>query len=271
MASSTAFFATFSLSPIIVILVSVFSLYFKSEQIRKQLFEKLQTTVGPYATEEIEKIVHNFMAVTESAWITIGGFIFLLFVATTLLGIIRKAIHQLWYIRRKSSVRIQYGIKERMIGIGMLLFLGLLFLVALLLDASVAVIREHFPDVNTAWIRFMNILFSLLVVTAWFTGVFKILPEARVKWKVALAGGLLTAVLFSIGKIILGKLLVESNLQTLFGASASIALLLLFIFYSALMMYYGAAFTHVYAEAIHQPIQASRYADEYEKRVVQHS
>ncbi|MBT1709042.1 YihY/virulence factor BrkB family protein [Fulvivirgaceae bacterium PWU5] len=271
LASSTAFFATFSLSPIIVILVSVFSLYFKSEQIRKQLFEKLQTTVGPYATEEIEKIVHNFMAVTESAWITIGGFIFLLFVATTLLGIIRKAIHQLWYIRRKSSVRIQYGIKERMIGIGMLLFLGLLFLVALLLDASVAVIREHFPDVNTAWIRFMNILFSLLVVTAWFTGVFKILPEARVKWKVALAGGLLTAVLFSIGKIILGKLLVESNLQTLFGASASIALLLLFIFYSALMMYYGAAFTHVYAEAIHQPIQASRYADEYEKRVVQHS
>jgi membrane protein len=270
LASATAFFATFSLSPIIVILVNVFSLYYKSETIRKQLFIKLQTTLGPHATQEIERIVNNFMSLEGSTWITIGGFVFLLFVATTLLGIIRKAIHQLWYIRRKSSVRLRYGIKERLIGIGMLFLLGFLFLAALLLDASVAVMREYFPNVNTAWIRGINIIFSILVVTTWFTGIFKILPEARVKWKVAFAGGLLTSILFSIGKLILGKLLVESNLETIFGASASIALLLLFIFYSALMMYFGAAFTHAYAEAINHPIQAGRYADEYEKRVIQH-
>ncbi len=205
LASATAFFTTFSLPPIIIILVSVLGLYFKSEHIRQQLFDKLTSMLGGAATGEIEKIVHNFMKLEGNAWVTAGGFLFLLFVATTLLSIIRKAIHQLWHIRRKSSMKLYYGVKERMLGLGMLLFIGLLFLASILMDASVSLFRRQlhdiFPDVDAMVIRILNIVFSILVVTIWFTVLFKVLPEARVKWRVAFAGGFLTGLLFSIGKL----------------------------------------------------------------------
>lgn len=272
LASSTAFFATFSLSPIIVILVNVLGLYFKSESIRHQLFAKLQVTFGHQTASEIERIVNNFMAFEGNWWITILSFLFLLFVATTLLGIIRKSIHKLWHIRRKSSVRLKYNIKERLLGLGILGFIGLLFIVSLMLDTSLAIFRDYLreliPVVNSFLIRVINQIVTIGVVTVFFTFLFKILPEARLSWKVAFTGGIVTALLFSLGKYILGYLLVEGDLKTIFGASASIALLLLFIFYAALIMYFGAAFTYFFAKAIHDPIRPGKYADEYEERVL---
>lgn len=273
LASATAFFATFSLSPIIVLLVNVLSLYyFQSELISHQLFEKLKVMLGNRTASEIEMIVNNFMSFKATWWVTIVGFIFLLFVATTLLGIIRKSIHQIWFIRRKSSVKLKYNVKERLIGIALLMFIGLLFVISQLLDTSLTVFHHYLVKLigaNTFLVHAINIIFSILVVTSWFTVLFKILPEARVKWKVALAGGLVTGLLFSLGKYILGLLLVESNLKTIFGASASIALLLLFIFYASMIMYYGAAFTYAFGKVFELPISAGKYADEYEENVIE--
>lgn len=275
LASATAFFATFSLPPIIIIIVNVLSLYFQSDIIRHQLFNKLRGTFGIQTSREIEKIVDNFMSLESNVWITLLGTIFFLFVATTLLTIVRKAIHQLWNLRRKLTGRLKYDLKERMLGLIMLVFIGMLFLVSLLLDTSLTVfhgyLQQLIPTVNTTFIRLINIIFSILVVTTWFTILFKFLPEARVQWKVALAGGLVTGLLFSVGKFLLGLLLVESNLKTIFGASASIALLLLFIFYSSMIMYYGAAFTHVFGSAFNKPIHPGKYSDEYEERVITES
>ncbi|HYG19541.1 MAG TPA: YihY/virulence factor BrkB family protein [Ohtaekwangia sp.] len=272
LAAATAFFATFSISPIIVILVNVFSLYFKSNVIRQRLFRQLETILGERTTEELEKIVQNFMALKSTWWITIAGFVFLLFVATTLLGVIRKAIHQLWRLRRKSSIRLKYGVKERLVGLAMLSFIGLLFLVSQLLDASMIFLRDYLseliPSVDAVIIRLINIVFSLLVVTAWFSLLFKLLPEASIRWRVAFAGGFVTALLFTAGKFLLGRFLINSNIENIFGASASIAVLLLFIFYASLIMYYGAAFTYVYGKSIDKPIIAGRLADEYEERTV---
>src|SRR5690606_19526928 len=115
-------------------------------------------------------------------------------------------------------------------------------------------------SLDVTLIRLINIVFSILVVTAWFTIIFKFLPNAKIQWGVATTGGLLTAVLFNIGKWILGKLLLYNNVVTFFGASASFALILLFIFYSALILYYGASFTFVYGDAIHKPILPGKYS-----------
>ncbi len=273
LASATAFFATFSLSPIIIILVNVLNLYFQSDTIRQQLFDKLRATFGTQTAADVERIVNNFMSLEHNGWIALVGFIFLLFVATTLLGIIRKAIHQLWNLRRKSTIKLRYNIKERARGLVMLGCIGLLFLLSLLLDTSLAIFRGYLqnliPGIDATLIMLINIIFSLLVVTTWFTILFKVLPEARVHWKVAFAGGFVTALLFSIGKYVLGILLVEGNLKTIFGASTSIALLLLFIFYSSMIMYYGAAFTHTFGNAFNRPIHPGRYSDEYEERVIE--
>lgn len=267
LASSTAFFATFSLSPIIIILVNVLSLYFKSERINEQLFKEIQELFGQQTANQIESIVENFRSFNTAGWITVAGTIFLLFVATTLLNVTKQAIHQLWHIRQKPGHKLRYTIRERLIGIAMLVSMGILFSVSLLLDAAVGIMQDYLqrivPEADTALIQIIQHVFSILVVTAWFTVLFKFLPDAEIHIKVAFAGGLLTTLLFTIGKFILGKLLVYSNVANIFGASTSIALLLLFIFYSSFIIYFGASFTHAFGKAIDKPVKAGKRAEGY--------
>ncbi len=272
LASATAFFTLFSLAPILVILINILSILFRNNKITEALFQSIQKVFGAETSEQIRSIVENVKSFGGEWYITVGGFIFLLFVATNLLNIIKKAINHLWRIRRSTSKRIKYNLRERLIGILMILSIGFVFIIALLLDTSVAFLEEYLqeliPSVDTILIRTVNIIFSVLVVTAWFTILYKILPDAIVHWKVALVGGLLTAVLFTIGKWILGQLLDYSNMVTIFGAFASVFFILLFIFYSSLILYYGASFTYRYAIETNRPIKPRKYSDNYEMKIV---
>jgi membrane protein len=272
LASATAFFTLFSLVPIMIILVNILGLIFRNNKIAESLFEPLQKVFGVETSEQIQGIVENVKSVAGEWYITAGGFIFLLFVATNLLNIVKRAINQLWRIRKSTSRRIKYTLRERLIGILLILSIGFIFIISLLLDTSVAFLEGYLeqliPSVDTILIRTVNIIFSILVVTAWFTILYKILPDAVVHWKVAIVGGLHTAVLFSIGKWILGHLLDYSNMVTIFGAFASVLFILLFIFYSSLILYYGAAFTYGYASATEKPITPRKHSVNYEMKIV---
>ncbi|MEO5978377.1 MAG: YihY/virulence factor BrkB family protein [Chryseolinea sp.] len=272
LASATAFFTLFSLTPILVILVNISSLLFRKIKITYALFESIQRVFGNETSKQIQSIVENVKSFGGEWYITVGGFIFLLFVATNLLNIIQKAINQLWGIRKSRSKKIKYGVRERLIGILLILAIGFVFVISLLLDTSVAFLGGYLhkliPTVDTIFIRTANIFFSVLVVTAWFTILFKILPDAVVNWNVAVVGGLLTSVLFSIGKWILGQLLDYSSMVTIFGAFASVFFILLFIFYSSLILYFGASFTYSYASATNRPIKPRKYSDNYEVKII---
>ena len=272
LASATAFFTLFSLTPILVILVNILSLLFRNNKITAALFQPIQKVFGEETSDQIRTIVENVKTFGGGWYITVGGFIFLVLVATNLLNIIKKSINQLWRIRKSPSKKIRYNLRERLIGILLILSIGFVFIISLLLDTSVAFLegylQELIPDVDTIFIRTVNIIFSVLVVTAWFTILFKILPDAIVHWKVALAGGLLTAVLFTIGKWILGHLLDYSNMVTIFGAFASVFFILLFIFYSSLILYYGASFTYGYANETNRPIKPRKHSDNYEVKII---
>ena len=272
LASATAFFTLFSLTPILVILLNILSILFRNNKITETLFQPIEKVFGTETSEQIRSIVENVKSLGGEWYITLGGFIFLLFVATNLLNIVKQAINQLWLIRKGASKKIRYSLRERLVGILLLLFMGFVFTVSLLLDTSVAFLEgylhELIPGVDAIVIRTVNIVFSVLAVTAWFTLLFKILPDAIVHWRVALVGGLLTAVLFTIGKWILGQLLNYSNMVTLFGAFASVFFILLFIFYSSLILYYAAAFTYCYASESNRPIKPRKYSDSYEVKIV---
>ncbi len=272
LASATAFFTLFSLAPIMVILASILSIIFRNNKISESLFQPLERVFGSETSEQIQAIVANVKSVAGDWYITLGGFIFLLFVATNLLKIIKKAINQLWRIRKSHRRRIKYSLRERLIAILLILSIGFIFIISLLLDTSVAFLQGYLeqliPSVDTILIRTVNIIFSILVVTAWFTIVYKILPDAVVHWKVALVGGLLTAVLFTIGKWILGYLLNYSNMVTIFGTFASVLFILLFIFYSSLILYFGAAFTHAYASLTDRPIKPRKHSVNFEVRSI---
>ena len=272
LASATAFFTLFSLTPILVILVNILGILFRNNKITGALFQPIEKVFGGETSEQIRSIVENVKSFGGAWYITVGGFIFLFFVATNLLNIIKKSINQLWRIRNSPSKRIKYNLRQRLVGILLILSIGFVFTISLLLDTSVAFLegylQELIPGVEIILIRTINIIFSILVVTAWFTILYKILPDAIVHWKVALVGGLLTAVLFTIGKWILGQLLDYSNMVSIFGAFASVFFILLFIFYSSLILYYGASFTYGYANETNRPIKPRKHSDNYEVKIV---
>src|SRR5688500_967263 len=232
--SSTAFFATFSLSPILILLVHLFSLYFTSDKIDYQMFQAIASTFGPETARDIEKIVLNFMELRSGWLITIASSIFFLFVATTLLTVVKKAIHKLWHIRSKPEWHLRYFGWERGTAILLIFYSGILLLLSILVDTGLAVSRDYletiWPEIAIGAVQVLNVLFSVVVITIWFTLIFKLLPEARVCWEVAFVGGFLTALLFSAGEFILGNILVHARLASIFGATTSLALILLFIF-----------------------------------------
>lgn len=271
--SSTAFFATFSLSPIIILLVNLFSLYFRSEEIGYQLFKVLASTVGEETARDIQKIVGNFMDL-ESGWlITLVSSVFFLFVATTLLTVVKKSIHKLWHIRSQPQWHLRYFGWERGTAILLIFYSGILMLLSILVDTGLAVSHDYlqviWPGAAIVAVRVLNVIFSIVVISVWFTLIFKILPEAKVNWEVAFVGGFVTAILYSIGELVLRKVLVHARLENIFGATTSLALLLLFIFYCSFILYFGAAFTHEYAIKTDQRIGTSRHSKLYEEKIVE--
>ncbi|ELR73896.1 Ribonuclease BN [Fulvivirga imtechensis AK7] len=272
LASSTAFFTLFASAPILIILFNILSLYFRQDTLSTEAYQHMAGWFGVDTADQIRNIADNFRKQASSKWITIGGSIFLAFVATTLLHIIRQAFDQIWKIRLKKSRKIQHNIKQRLSAFALILVGGILFSISILTDAAITLLKDYLdqiiPSVNALVIRGVNELISLLIATLWFAILFRYLPNARIKSKYAIIGGFFTAILFDIGKFLLGRLLITDNLNNIFGASASIMLLLLFIFYASLIMYFGAAFVLVYMKEKGHHIQPKKNAERYEHRTL---
>jgi membrane protein len=250
MAGATAFFTTFALPPILIILIQVLGLVFDPQRISQQLFLHLSDIIGPQSTEQVIATLTAFRHMAQNWLITVGGFIFLLFIATTLFKVIKSSLNQVWKIRVVEKKPFTTVLGSRLISIMVIVLVGVLFVIGLILEGGQAFLWQYMKELlpNTAWFfnSVLNYLVSVVIVTIWFAFVFRFLPDARPQWRVALIGAFVTSLLFNIGRLILHWLLSYSNIDNLYGASGSIVLLLLFVFYSSLILYFGAAFTKVW-------------------------
>lgn len=272
LASSTSFFTAFSIIPILVILFNLLGLYFKNQELNVHVIGKLEEVFGKETGTYLQSILSNINKFSYDWIYAILGIVFLVFVATNLFKIIKLSINRIWSIKRKHVNRLKYTLSERVVALGVLFFTAILLGLSISLDTAVVLmnkyLQENLPSVELSLIKAVNILFSLLVVTIWFTIIFKVLPDAKLHWRVASMGGLFTAILFTFGKWVLGKLLVYSAIANIFGASASMALILLFIFYSSLILYYGAAFTQAFGHRIGKPVLSGKYSEKYDMVIV---
>src|SRR5690606_38312388 len=184
-----------------------------------------------------------------------------------------KAIHKIWYIRSKPERHLRFFGWERGTAAVLIIGSGCLRLLSILVDTGLAVSRDYleliWPGAAIVAVGILGQVFSLVVVSVWFALIFKILPEAIVKWEVAFIGGLVTAILFIAGQSILREVLVHARLASIFGATTSLALILLFIFYCSFILYFGAAFTHEYALRTDQKIRTNKYSKWYEERLLE--
>jgi membrane protein len=264
LSASTAFFTTFAISPILIILTDLLGLFVDPEGIHRELFSTMSSVLGKETADDIHTIVDGFRSTQTNIWLTIATTLFFYFVATTMLGIIKQSIQQLWQIKRKGDKRLVYGVKARLTEVGLLLSLALLAVISYFLDNFIRGL-----DPESTFVIITEASHSLVVAIVWFILILKFLPEAEIAWKPGLVGGLFTGILFTVGQFLLGKIFIPWKVAEIFGVSGSMALTLLFVFYCSFVLYLGAAFTREYAKATRLPIHPGKYAVEYVERITE--
>ena len=273
LAGATAFFTTFALPPILIILIQLFGSIFQIDNLGDEFFKKLAEILGSESTDQIKATFLGFKSLARNRYVTIGGVIFLMFVATTLFKVIKDSLNQLWKIRVEPGEKLMHKFQARFTALLVILLAGILFMSGMLVEGLQAFLGHYFTELSSITASFVNVtigkVISVIIATIWFSILFKYLPDGKPTWKVAIRGALFTAILFTAGKILIRYMLSFGNLHTVFGASSSIVLLLLFVFYCSFILYYGACFTKVYAGHIQQPILAGNHAFEYEVVEVQ--
>lgn len=272
MAAATAFFATFALPAILLILIVVFGLVLNPRFVGRSLVEALSGVLGPNSAEEVRSTLRNVRHLASTWYFASGGFIFLLFVSTTLFKVIKDSLNQLWRIRPSNGRGVVRQLKQRGTSFLVILFAGFFFLATLLVEGGVALLRQQLPDLlpgeeSMLWAITSQVI-SLVVVTCWFTLLFRYLPDGHTSWRITMGGAFFTALLFTLGKFLLRFLLSYSNMSTVYGTSTSFVLMLLFIFYCAFIFYYGACFLKVWAAHKYKPIAPRYYAEAYTWQLV---
>ena len=191
-----------------------------------------------------------------------------MFVATTLFAVIKNSLNQIWSIRVRPHPGMIFNLKNRARSLVIIILAGLLFLVGLFAEGFQAVLADYLKDIwqdgAVFFVWAINEVVFVIIVTVWFTNLFRFLTAGKPKFSHALAGGFFTAILFTLGKIILRYLMGYSNVSTIFGASGSIVLILLFVFYSSIIFYYGGCFVKVLSEEYHAPIKPVKEAFSFE-------
>jgi membrane protein len=267
LAGATSFFTTFALPPILLIIIQVLGLLFDPQRIRHELFQRLGSIIGNASMQQVINTLTAFKELAKNWYVTVGGFVFLIFVATTLFAVIKSSLNQLWNIKVVHKRSLWVRMRTRFLSVVVIIIAGVLFVIGLLAEGVQAFLGGYIsrisPQLEIYFNSTLNYVLSIIIVTIWFAIVFRFLPDGRPAWKVAFTGAFVTGFFFTIGKLVLHWLLSYSNINTLYGASGSIVLLLLFVFYSSFILYYGAAFTKEWGLHIRQPIQPLPYAMHY--------
>lgn len=252
MAGATAFFTTFALPPIVFILAQLFGLLFTPKMVGRGLIENIASNLGSDGAEQVRQVIKSIRGFNSSWYVIIPGFLFLLFVATTLFIVIKNSLNQIWQITEKKSTGILFKLGTRLRSFAVILLAGILFFANLFFKSIETIggnyLQEHFQAGSFYFKLIFSELSSIVIVAAWFIILFRFLANGRPRWKAAIVGGLLTGILFTAGRFVLNALLIKSNIRHLYGASGSFVLVLLFVFYTSFIMYYGACFIAVYSE-----------------------
>ena len=250
--ASLSYYTIFSLAPMLVIIISICGYLFGKEAMQGQVYGQIKGFVGSGAALQLQDIIKDIHLSSNSPRATILSIIVLLIGATGVFGEIQDSLNRIWGLKIKTHKVWWKLILTRMLSFSMILSLGFILIVSLLLNALVAMIGNRlntvFNGFGDTFIPVIDSLISLAITTLIFATIFKVLPDAKIKWKDVLVGALITSLLFMAGKFGIGYYLGKTNLATMYGAAGSVMIILVWAYYSSAILYLGAEFTKVYAK-----------------------
>ncbi len=263
LSASLAFYTIFSIGPMMLVIIFFANLFWGREAINGTIHNQLSGLLGNDAALQVQEIIKN-ASVSGNDFAAIFGFAMLVIAATTLFNEMQSSLNLIWNLKVKKGKSWLLMLKNRLMSFSIVASLGFLLLVSLLLssllDGLMGKLQEIFPDIGFVIIYIINIIVTFLVVALLFAIIYKVLPDAIIGWKDVLAGALFTSVLFMVGKFGIGIYISHSNMGSSYGSAGSLVILLLWVYYSSIILYFGAEFTKAYALKYGSVIKPDKYA-----------
>ncbi len=265
LSAALAYYTVFALAPMLIVLISIVSFFYGRQAAQGQIYGQIKNVVGADAAASIQEIITKASLSPSFTFASIVGIVALLFSATGVFAEIQSSINMLWNLKIKPKKSgILQMLKIRLISFSLIISLGFIALVSLLINYLVDALShqlERYLPKDTLFISYIiNVVITLLAISVLFSIIFKFLPDADVKWKDVRVGAVTTAILFMVGKFAISLYLNKGKPASAFGAAGSMIIVLLWVYYSSIILYFGALFTRNYAQAIGRHIYPNDYA-----------
>ncbi len=257
LSASLAYYTIFSIGPLLLVLIHILGVIYKKKEASRLVLEQIGQFTGPKSVAQLEKILNNLDSTNSSTLFGIIGIVVFVFSATSIFTEVQSTINFLWSVKARPERSWLKYIRDRALSFLLIVGAGVLMVASLTLNVIVDMVtgqlerfsflKEYFGSADIVLIGAINTGVLFIIVTFLFAVIFKVLPDASMHWKDIIVGASFTGVLFLIGKFLITWYLSNSKLISAYGAAASLIILLSWIYYSALILYFGAEFTDVYA------------------------
>ncbi len=264
LAGSLAYTIVFSLAPLLMICIAIGSIFYGKEAVEGQLFLQIAGVVGNDVASFIQGLIKAASLNGRSTLSVVIGVIILVFSSTALFAEVQSSINQIWRLKTKPKKGYIKLLKDRVLSFSFVVSLGFLLLVTLIISTLIESMNSYlmnsFPGIAVIIFYVLDLVINFVVVSCIFAVIFKVLPDANVQWKHVRAGAIATAVLFMLGKFLIFLYIEKAKIGSPFGAAGSIVVLLTWVYFSALILYFGAEFTKFYALQFGDEIKPRKYA-----------
>jgi len=251
LSASLSYYTIFALGPLLIIIISLAGIFYGRDAVRGEIYGQLNGLVGSDAALQIQQIIGSAQHTHATTLGATIGIVLLVIGATGVFTEMQGSINFIWSVRAKPKKGWLKYLGNRLLSFSLVLGLGFVLLVSLIINALLALLSGRltrlFPHSTVYLFQIINTLIILAVITGLFAVIYKVLPDAIISWKDALIGSAFTALLFLLGKFLIGFYLGRADLDITYGTAASIVILLTWVYYSSLILYFGAEFTKIYA------------------------
>ena len=264
LSASLSYYTIFALAPLLIIMISLSGFFFGRDAVQGKIYEQLNGVIGADAALQIQQIITNAQQSHATTAGTILGIIILFIGATGVFTEIQGSINFIWSVKAKPKKSWLKYLANRLLSFSLVIGLGFVLLVSLIINALLTLLNnrlvKRFPDFDADLFSALNSIVILAVITCLFAVIYKVLPDAKIAWRDAWIGSLVTAGFFLAGKYLIGLYLGKANLDITYGTAASIVIILTWVYYSSVILYFGAEFTKIYALHSGEGIRPKRTA-----------
>jgi len=270
--AALSYYTIFALPPLIILIISASSFFIEEKDVSTFFYQQVSDLVGPNTAREVENAMNNVTLNRSGVLPTIIGVAMLLFSASGVFAEIQSSINYIWGFVAKPEKSVIRMIKNRLLSFAMIASVGFLLLVSLLINSLASILydylAEFFAESTIYLVKVLNNVIVFVLITFLFALIFKTLPNGIIRLKDAFVGAAFTAVLFMIGKWGIGIYLGTTATSSLYGAAGSIIVMLMWVYYSAMILYFGAEFTKNYALLFGERIRPGQFSLEIDKNAV---